>query len=64
MPSLLQLLKSKTVLFSILIAVLSVVQGYVALIPITPVQQMFVGIAVSVIVLVLRLVTTQPLSEK
>ena len=59
-----QLLKSKTVWFAILIAVLSVVQGYVALLPITPVQQMLVGIVIAVAVLVLRLVTTQPISEK
>ena len=60
----LQLLKSKTVWFAILIAVLSVVQGYVALLPVTPVQQMLVGMVISVVVLVLRLITTQPISEK
>ena len=59
-----QLLKSKTVWFAILIAVLSVVQGYVALLPVTPVQQMLVGVVISVTVLVLRLITTQPISEK
>ena len=59
-----QLLKSKTVWFAILIAVLSVVQGYVALLPVTPVQQMVVGMVISVAVLVLRLITTQPISEK
>jgi hypothetical protein len=59
-----QLLKSKTVWFAILIAVLSVVQGYVALLPITPVQQMVVGVVVSVAMLLLRLITTQPISEK
>jgi hypothetical protein len=59
-----QLLKSKTVWFAILIAVLSVVQGYVALLPVTPVQQMLVGVVISVVVLVLRLITTQPISEK
>ena len=59
-----QLLNSKTVWFAILIAVLSVVQGYVALLPITPVQQMLVGVVISVAVLVLRLITTQPISEK
>jgi uncharacterized membrane protein YgaE (UPF0421/DUF939 family) len=59
-----QLLKSKTVWFAILIAVLSVVQGYVALLPVTPVQQMVVGVVISVAVLVLRLITTQPISEK
>ena len=31
-----QLLKSRTVLFAILLAVLSIVQGYVALLPIAP----------------------------
>ena len=59
-----QLFKSKTVWFAILIAVLSVVQGYVALLPVTPVQQMLVGVVISVAVLVLRLITTQPISEK
>ena len=59
-----QLLKSKTVWFAILIAVLSVVQGYVALLPVTPVQQMVVGMVISVAVLVLRLITTQPISGK
>ncbi len=58
------LLKSKTVWFAILIAVLSVVQGYVALLPVTPVQQMVVGMVISVAVLVLRLITTQPISQK
>ncbi len=59
-----QLLKSKTVWFAILIAVLSVVQGYVALLPVTPVQQMVVGVVISVAALVLRLITTQPILEK
>jgi len=61
---LLQLIKSKTVIFAIILAALSVVQGYVGLLPLTPVQQMYVGIAISVIVTVLRIVTTQPISEK
>ena len=61
---LIQLLKSKTVWFAILIAVLSVVQGYVALLPVTPVQQMIVGVVISVVILILRLITTQPISQK
>ena len=64
MTTILQLLKSRTVWFAILLAALSVVQGYVGLLPLTPVQQMYVGIAISVIVTVLRIVTTQPVSEK
>ena len=59
-----QLLKSKTVWFAILIAVLSVLQGYVALLPVTPVQQMIVGVVISVVILILRLITTQPISDK
>lgn len=64
MTTLIQLLKSRTVLFALLLAVLSVLQGYVGLLPLPPVQQMYVGLAISVIVTLLRLVTTQPISEK
>lgn len=58
MPTIIQLLKSRTVLFALLLAVLSVVQGYIGLLPLTPVQQMYVGIAISAIV------TTQPIADK
>jgi hypothetical protein len=64
MTLLLQLLKSRTVLFALGLAILSVLQGYVVLLPITPVQQMFVGIAISVAVTILRIITTQPIAEK
>ena len=60
----LQLLRSRTVLFALLLAILSVVQGYVGLLPLTPIQQMYAGLAISVIVTVLRIVTTQPISNK
>jgi len=58
------LLKSKTVWYAILIAILSIVQGYIGLLPMTPIAQMAVGIAISVGIVVLRLITTQPISEK
>jgi hypothetical protein len=58
------LLKSKTVWYAIIIAVLSIVQGYIGFLPMTPVLQMFVGIAISVGIVILRLLTTQPVSEK
>ena len=58
------LLKSKTVWYAIVIAVLSIVQGYIGLLPMTPVLQMFVGIAISVGIVILRLVTTTAISEK
>ena len=61
MPS---IIKSKTVWYAILIAVLSIVQGYIGLLPMTPVLQMFVGIGISVGIVILRLLTTQPISEK
>jgi len=64
MTTILQLLKSRTVIFALLLAVLSVVQGYIGLLPLSPIEQMYVGIAISVIVTVLRIVTTQPVSEK
>ena len=64
MQTLLQLLKSKTVLFALFLAVLSILQGYVNLLPLSPTDQMFVGIAISIVVTLLRIVTTQPISEK
>jgi len=58
------LLKSKTVWYAIIIAVLSIVQGYIGLLPMTPVAQMVIGIGISVGIVILRLLTTQPISEK
>jgi hypothetical protein len=58
------LLKSKTVWYAIIIAVLSIVQGYIGLLPMTPVAQMFIGIVISVGIVILRLVTTTAISEK
>ena len=58
------LLKSKTVWYAIIIAVLSIVPGYIGLLPMTPVLQMFVGIGISVGIVILRLLTTQPIGAK
>ena len=58
------ILKSKTIWFSVLLAVLSVVQGYLHVLPLTPVNQMYAGLAIAAVVTVLRAVTTQPLGEK
>ena len=58
------LLKSKTVWYAIVIAVLSIAQGYIGLLPMTPVLQMFVGIGISVGIVILRLLTTQPIGAK
>lgn len=62
--SLKSIFKSKTVWFSVLLAVLSVVQGYLHVLPLTPVNQMYAGLAIAVAVTLLRAVTTQPLGEK
>jgi hypothetical protein len=59
-----QLLKSRTVWFALLLAVLSIVQGYVALLPITPIQQMLVGCGIAVAITLLRIITTTPIAEK
>jgi ABC-type branched-subunit amino acid transport system permease subunit len=64
MATITQLLKSRTVIFAIALAALSVLQGYIGILPLTPIGQMYVGIAISVIVTLLRIVTTQPISEK
>jgi len=64
MTTILQLLKSRTVLFALLLAVLSVLQGYIGLLPLPPIQQMYVGLGISVIVTILRIVTTQPIANK
>ena len=64
MTIVLQLLKSRTVIFAVLLAVLSILQAYVFLLPITPVQQMLVGIVIAVAVTLLRIITTQPFNTK
>lgn len=64
MPTTLQLLKSKTVLFSVALAVLSVAQGYIGLFILDQKTQAFVGMGIAGVVALLRVVTTQPLAEK
>ena len=56
--------KSKTIWFSMALAMLSVVQGYIAALPLTPVEQMYVGVAVAAAIAALRAVTTEPLANK
>lgn len=57
-------LKSKTVLYGIAIAVLSVLQGFVGFIPTSPWLQAIIGCSIASGIVVLRFITTQPLSEK
>jgi len=58
------ILRSRTVWFAILLAALSVVQGYLGVFKLDAQTEMLVGIGISVIVTVLRIITTQPISQK
>ena len=62
--SLKSIFKSKTIWFSVVLAVLSVIQGYIGLLPLTSLNQMYVGTGIAAVVVILRAVTTQPLSSK
>ena len=57
-------LRSRTVWFAIALAVLSVLQGFVLQLPIPPWGHAAVGSAIAVAIVILRAITTQPLSTK
>jgi hypothetical protein len=59
-----QALRSRTVWFAIALAVLSVLQGFVLHLPLSPLGQALVGSGIAVAIVILRAVTTQPLAEK
>jgi len=59
-----QALKSRTVQFGIAIACLSVLQGFVGYIPADPIIQATVGCLIASGIVILRFVTTMPISEK
>jgi len=59
-----QALKSRTIQFSVALAVLSIVQGYVGVLPVSPMGQAVAGCIIASCVTVLRAVTTKPLSAK
>ena len=59
-----QALKSKTVWLGIIVALLSVAQGFVVELAIPPLYQAAVGGVIAVAIVVLRFVTTQPVSAK
>lgn len=58
-----QALKSRTVQFGIGVAVLSVLQGFVGFIP-SPVAQAVIGCGIASGIVILRFMTTMPISEK
>lgn len=59
-----QALKSKTVQYGMAIACLSILQGFVGFIPTNPAIQAIIGCGIASGIVVLRFITTQPLSEK
>jgi len=64
MPTLKQLLRSRTVLFAVAVAILSVLQGFVFALPLPPAGQAAVGCIIAVSVVLLRAITTEPLTRK
>ena len=54
MNTLITTLKSKQVLWAIVIAILSVLQGYVMELPLTPVHQMIAGVVIAIVVVLLK----------
>jgi|TARA_R110002012_G_scaffold56690_1_gene145648 hypothetical protein len=59
-----QALKSKTVQFSIALAVLSLLQGYIGFLPVSQAGQAVIGSVIAGCIVVLRAVTTVPLNKK
>ena len=57
-------LRSRTVQYAIALAILSILQGFVLQLPIPPWGHAVVGSVIAVCIVVLRAITTQPLSEK
>ena len=59
-----QALKSRTVQYGVALAVLSVLQGFVGFLPANPAVQAMVGCVIASGIVVLRFMTTQPVSKK
>ena len=57
-------LKSRTVQFGVALACLSVLQGFVGFVPASPAVQALIGCGIASAIVVLRFITTQPISEK
>jgi hypothetical protein len=64
MSQLKQALKSRTVQFGVGVAVLSVLQGFVGYLPADPAIQAIVGCTIASGIVILRFMTTMPVSEK
>jgi len=59
-----QAFKSRTVQYGVAIAVLSVLQGFIGFLPTNPAIQAMIGCCIAATIIVLRYMTTMPVSEK
>lgn len=59
-----QAFKSKTVQYGVAIAVLSVLQGFIGFLPTNPAIQAVLGCGIASGIVVLRFMTTMPVSNK
>lgn len=64
MPTLIQIAKSKTVLFSAALSLLGIANSYISLFNLDATQQSYALLAIGVATAGLRFLTTVPLSEK
>ena len=64
MPTFSQLIKSKTMLFSVALAMLSVSQGLVIELALTPMQQSIVGMVIAGAIAALRIITITAIADK
>ena len=64
MPTIIQALKSKTIWFAILLSILPLFAQYIGVFNLTPMQQLIALQVIAAITAVLRVITTQPLSDK
>ena len=56
--------RSKTIWFSILLATLPIIPTYIGEFDLTPIQQMLAVQLIAAVVVVLRLLTDKPISDK
>jgi threonine/homoserine efflux transporter RhtA len=64
MTTLTQLLKSRTIIFAILLAILPLFAQYIGAFNLTPIQQMIALQVIAAIVAILRVITTTSILEK
>lgn len=56
--------KSKTIWFAVIVAILSVLQGFIFELPFEPKYQAMVGVTLAIIVTLLRFITNSSLDDK